>query len=143
MKWLKGLFGSKQEKQGNVDTDDPIAMAEAMLAETEQILQDGDSLIGQLNDLDSDEIARVEWFTGLPEDHKQRSHQRPGPVLSLFRLRSGSVVLFDYRSGFDRSGGILQPGSDIVGGRIGTGHFAVRRADDVHRTARTPHVFRT
>lgn len=71
MKWLKGLFGSEQEKQGNVDTDDPVAMAEAMLAETEQILQEGDSLIGQLNDLDSGEIAWVEWFTGLPEDHKR------------------------------------------------------------------------
>ena len=64
MKWIKKLFAPKEAYS-------PVALAEAVLEETEEILQESESLMWELNNLSVEENSSMEWFLSLPEYQKR------------------------------------------------------------------------
>ena len=71
----------------------------------------------------------------VPGADGRRSDLHSGAVLSLLRLRAGHDHGGGLRRGDGRSGRELQRRGDARRHREGTGHGALRRADDVHRPA--------
>ena len=71
MKWLRELFGSKKEQPNDSSADDPMAITDPMLGETNELADELGSIATDLSELSSEEQAWVEWFKGLPEDHKE------------------------------------------------------------------------
>ena len=71
MGWPKGLLRINQKTAEAPSTDGMQAQNVTMLAETDHILHESANTMPEFNSYTPEEQAWLEWFTGLPEEHKE------------------------------------------------------------------------
>ena len=71
MGWPKGLLRINQKTAEAPSTEGMQAQNVTMLAEADHILQESANTMPEFNSYTPEEQAWLEWFTGLPEEHKE------------------------------------------------------------------------